>query len=162
MGTMTAQILIGTPHQNHGGITPTHCLYLSENSRPAWILVPQNIFIEKEDQNYGKIVWIPTLENMLEDALLMIGLHVVQDEKIKNLAEKCFHNESPEHAALYEDIKKEDLENLYALSRQMGNRFKIIISVFRESSIMPQLKMLEKYRMDVEMCTPTYSRLYSA
>lgn len=41
MAAYTAQALVGQAHPNHGGITPTHRLYLSENSRPAWILLPE-------------------------------------------------------------------------------------------------------------------------
>lgn len=33
MATFTAQILVGSPHPNHGGINPTYSLFLSENSR---------------------------------------------------------------------------------------------------------------------------------
>jgi hypothetical protein len=38
MGTFTAQILIGNNHRYGGGIIPSHAVFLSENSRPAWIL----------------------------------------------------------------------------------------------------------------------------
>ena len=35
MATLTPQILVGIPHPNHGGINPSHFLFLSENNRPA-------------------------------------------------------------------------------------------------------------------------------
>ena len=38
MATITAHILVGSAHPNHGGILRTHSLFLSENSRPAWTL----------------------------------------------------------------------------------------------------------------------------
>ena len=38
MATLIAQILIGSSHPYDGGINPTHCLFLSENSKPAWVL----------------------------------------------------------------------------------------------------------------------------
>ena len=65
MGTVTAQILIGSPHPNDGGIIPSHYLFLSENDRPSWSLVGANIFQENEKE-FSKIVWIPTLDNMVE------------------------------------------------------------------------------------------------
>ena len=37
---MTAQILVGSDNHFHGGINPTHACFLSENSRPAWAVVP--------------------------------------------------------------------------------------------------------------------------
>ena len=71
MGTFTAQILVGTPDLYHGGIIPTHYLFLSENDRPAWIL---------EDKSGSQnVVWVPTIEDILEDALLMIAVHVCKD-----------------------------------------------------------------------------------
>ncbi len=38
MGTLTAQILIGSGHIYHGGIDPTHSLYLSENDKGVALL----------------------------------------------------------------------------------------------------------------------------
>ena len=39
MGTLTAQMLVGSPHPQFGGILPSHTLYLTKNDRPAWTLV---------------------------------------------------------------------------------------------------------------------------
>ena len=38
MSSMTAQIAVGHPDMYHGGIRPTHVVWLSENDRPGWIL----------------------------------------------------------------------------------------------------------------------------
>lgn len=67
MATLTAQILIGEGHPNHDGINPSHYLFLSENSRSAWVLLPENIFSQSSKRT-PKITWIPTVDNMLEDA----------------------------------------------------------------------------------------------
>jgi len=53
-----------------------HYLFLSENSRAAWILVPQNVFRGFQPVRGPKITWIPTVENILEDALLVMALYV--------------------------------------------------------------------------------------
>jgi len=161
MAALTAQILVGTPHQNHGGINPTHYLFLSENNRPAWILVPENVFNE-EPGKFNKITWVPTLENMLEDALLMIAIHVIKDKELCDLSKKYFRKKASEWAELYEDIDMKDLKKLYKKCSEIGNRHKVVISVFEGSSIRSNhMKTLENYRMDVEVCTPTYLRIYS-
>jgi len=80
LATFTAQILIGTEHPYHGGINPTHFLFLSENDRPAWILTNENITGENPDVE--KIVWNPTTENMFEDALFMINLYIEKDKTL--------------------------------------------------------------------------------
>jgi len=161
MGTMTAQILVGTPHSNHDGIQPTHHLFLSENSRPAWVLVPQNIFGEDQTAQ-KKIVWIPTVENMLEDAFLMIAIHIQKNRKITELANSFYNNMQSDRLEMYEHINESQRKQLYEKCRQIPKFPKIIISVFRGSTIQSQLQIISQYKMDVEVCCTTYSRLFSA
>lgn len=154
MATMTAQILVGSPHPNHDGINPTHYLFLSENSRPAWILVLANVF---HPSSRKKIIWIPTVENMLEDAFLMIAVHIQQDQEIIELTKSLYKNISLDKLELYDCV---DRNQLYEKCRQL-NLPKIIISVFKDSTIQGQLEIIEQYKMDVEVCRLTYSRLFS-
>ncbi len=109
MATLTAQIIVGRAHPNHGGINPTHYLFFSENDRPAWVLVPENVF-GKRPLEMEKTVWIPTVEHTLEDGLLMIALHILKDREIVNLTEEYFENKGIDRAKLYEDIDKAQLE----------------------------------------------------
>lgn len=115
MGTMTAQLLIGGGHLYHGGITPGHYLYLSENSRPALILLPQNISEDSGSKGKGKITWIPTVDNMLEDALLMIAVHVIRDKEVRRLAGEYIKDLDSNRLELYSSISAEDREKLYRL-----------------------------------------------
>ena len=161
MATLTAQILIGTSHQNHGGIVPTHYLFLSENSAPAWVLLPENIFNSGNDK-IAKITWIPTLENMLEDALLMIAINVLKDKEIAELAKEHFKRDIHGSLSLYEDIDPAALKTLYQKCRKLNNRYKIVLTVLEGSSIRSQLKVLKNYGIDMEVCTPLYFSTYSA
>lgn len=160
MGTMTAQILIGGPHPNHDGIQPTHYLFLSENGGPGWVLVPENL-TESSKGGLERITWIPTVSHMLEDAFLMIAIHVLQDEEICRLAKKSFSNEERGRVELFDDIDPVELEGLRKKCRDLPNWCKLIISVFDGSTVCGQLGVIDKYRMDVEVCTCTYCRLYS-
>lgn len=72
MSSHTAQIIVVMPHPNSGGIMPDKSIYLSENGRPALIF--------KESDNKER-VWIATLDNTIEDALLMVSNFVVKDEE---------------------------------------------------------------------------------
>jgi len=152
MGTFTAQILVGTPHPNHGGIIPTHYLFLSENDRPAWILE------NKSDSQ--KVIWIPTVEDMLEDALLMIAIHVCKDSNIINLAKSFCKKITSERVEVYSDLKEAHRKQLYQQCRALSNFPKIIVSVFEGSTIRGQLSVLKQYQMEVEVCVPIYSRLF--
>lgn len=160
MGTMTAQILVGRPHPNHDGIEPTHHLFLSENSRPAWVLVPQNIFGE-DRTTQNKITWIPTVESMLEDAFLMIAIRIKKNHEIIELAKSFYNSTQSDKLELYKHFSDSQRKLLYEKCRQLSDFPKIIISVFRNSTIQGQLQIIGQYKMDVEVCCPTYSRLFS-
>ncbi len=160
MGTFTTQILIGQPHPYHDGISPSHVAFLSENDRPAWVLMPLRVFgAAKASQK--RTIWIPTVEHMLEDGLLMIGIHVVRDRELTALA-KSFHAEiDAESVELYAQLDEGQREELYEMCRRLQSYPKLILSLFRDSYVMRQLRVLEEYSMDIEVCTPVFSRLRS-
>jgi hypothetical protein len=161
MATFTCQILIGQKHSYDSGIINiTHTLYLSENSRPAWILSPTDEFNEHK-QNPQKITWIPTLENMLEDALVMIGLYVLKDKRLIALANQYFNQHNKNFIELYSDIKSEDLQKLYTQTRKIEGSHKILLSVFQGSSILQQLPVLKDYQNDIEVCKSIFTKEYS-
>lgn len=160
MATMTAQILVGNSHMYDGGINPTHYAFLSENSRPAWILVPQNIFSPDQDEKIEKVVWIPTLENMLEDGFLMIALYVLQDKEVQVTAKQLFNWNKDAYLEVY-SINPVDRERLYSMCRGLTYRYKTIISVFEGSTIWRQLNVLIDYGMEVEVCKTGYARKFN-
>lgn len=158
VGTITAQILIGKGHPYHDGIEPSHRLYLSEHSRPSWILVPENW---GGGSGGSKVTWVPTVENSLEDALLMIGIHVIKDPELVALAGQYIRSKENNWVVVYEDADPENLVHLYRRCRELENTFKLVITVMRGSLIEAKLKVLELYNMDVEVCRPQFVRLYS-
>ena len=151
MGTFTAQILAGVPHLYHGGITPTHYLFLSENSRPSWTLVNQNVF-DRSDDEEKTIVWIPSVENMLEDALVMIAIHVIKNKQIIDLAQKMCKNIEGSHLELYENLTESQRQEIYQECRRNENWPKMVITVLKGSSIKHQVSVLKKYSLDAEIC----------
>lgn len=160
MAMMTAQILIGSVHPNHDGIGPSHYLFLSENSRPAWLLVEQNVFMSSKKRD-TKIVWIPTVESMLEDALLMIAVHVLKDQGIVEVIKSFNKAALSDRLEMYDSLEEAERKLLYEKCRTITSFPKLVVSVFRGSTIMSQLPVLENYTMDVEVCVPSYSRLSS-
>ena len=82
MPASTAQILLGNPHPNDGGITPIHTITLTEGSRPALILRSNQ---RRPGMQPGpqEIIWIPTLEYMLDDALLLAAVYAFRDDSIR-------------------------------------------------------------------------------
>ena len=160
MATLTAQILIGRSHHNHDGINPTHYLFLSENDRPAWILVDQNVF-NGEPTGHSKIIWIPTIENMLEDALLMIAIHVCKNRDLITYAKGFSDRIQTDRIEMYTEFEESQRKQLYQRCKAITDFPKVIVSVFKGSTIEKQLPLMEHYKMDVEVCRVNYSRLNS-
>ncbi|MHB1274736.1 MAG: hypothetical protein ACYCXQ_10980 [Candidatus Humimicrobiaceae bacterium] len=154
MSTITAQILIGTEHPYHGGVNPTHYLFLSENDQPAWILVNENI--TGENSGIKRIVWNPTTENMFEDALFMINLYI---EKNKTLIAYLKENHkkinfNTDNISIPEILDKKDLEKIYDFNRDLlkkNKSIKLIISIFSDSSLKDIVKSLNGSKIKCEI-----------
>lgn len=161
MGTMTAQMIIGSAHPYDGGIIPDYYMYLSENGVARWTIMEDNIKSELLTSKHQPLAqWIPTIEYMLEDAFLMIGIYVIKDQELVQMVQQFYKGKVPRNASLYEDIPPKALELMRKRARTMGFPCKLTISVFNGSSLMQQIQVLENYSMDVEVCVPVYLREY--
>ena len=160
MAVLTAQMLIGHGHQTHGGVEPTHYLFLSENGRKAWILVPENLNTE-EQKRRRKIIWIPTDENTLEDGLLMLAIHVIQDKGMISAAKDAFRNPDLFSFQLMKQVPPPAREFLYSKCRQIRFHSKIILSIFGGSGLIPQLDCLAEYNVDIDVLSLKYTRKFS-
>jgi len=155
MGTFTAQLLVGRAHPYEGGIYGiTHTLQLSENGRSGWILHATN-------DAKTKITWIPTLEHMLEDALLMIGLYVFKDEVLCKMRDRYFTNQQENYIELYGDIDPKHLEEMRTRCREISSATKIMISIFEGSTIQTQVPVIRGYDFDFEVCLSVYQKAYN-
>ena len=161
MATMTAQILVGNSHKHSGGLIPLHQVWLSENDRPALVLQALSQAGEKPEVA-GDVVWIPSGGNMLDDAMLLIGIHAIRDESLLEVARKCGLDPDAARLELGEVCTEEQREQLYRKCQEVLVGPKIIMSIFRDSSMEQHLGVLVDYKIDVEVCTPSYSRLFSA
>jgi hypothetical protein len=154
MPTMTAHILIGNSHTYHGGIIPFHRIYLSENSRPALILIDEKINWEKPKEAFSKVTWIPTIENMLEDILLMVSIFALKDNDVLQQISK-FIKKDLEYLEMYDDFKENQRQILYSLNKKRINGYndlKVIFSIFNDSALKSEIKKLKNYKFDYELC----------
>jgi hypothetical protein len=149
MGTMTAHILTGDEHPFHGGINASHSLALYENSRPAWVLTS---FVTDEFTRHKKpIVWIPTVENMMEDGLLLLGLHAWKAPDLLALdSENGIKSKS--QVEMYR-TNPATLAKMRECNRQLiYKEAKIIVSTFEGSSIGDSEVVLTNYHLRWEWC----------
>lgn len=100
-------------------------MFLSENSRPAWVLTPLNA-------EGDEIVWLPTAERMLEDAIVQIAACVLKAPGVSALVD------SPESRHELRDIPNGKREELYALCKGLEHSYKLIVTVLRGSSLAAQ------------------------
>ena len=146
MGTLTSFIFIGYSHPNHGGINPTHCISLSENSRPCLVL--RNI----DGKEIDKV--IPTVECMVDDIYFMIYnsvLKLYKQDFIFNGKEMYSLFNSDERNGLYNEVKTK-LVNL---------DLKIVFNILDGSSLLNRIDDIKNYLIDYEVTIPKIRREYS-
>ena len=180
MGSMTAQIMVGGSHRYHGSIFPTHTMSLTENSRPGWTLQATGRELSgapsagRPDDNppswtVEPTIWVPSApEQILEDGLLLLHVHVLRDPAVLELVEK----ELPELAEVrvpfrdpaldLTELPEAVLAELRDRCRASDTHCKLVVTVLVGSSLLAQLPILERYPFELEVCTVSYSRLTSA
>jgi hypothetical protein len=178
--TFTAHIAIGI--QNEGGILPTHVAWLFENSRHMWMLEPTALRLTGESTrddrpgSQGLIRWIPEgPDHILEDGLLLIAVHLDEQGGVWKLASELIPRlvemdttktpDGIEHVCDLNELSYKDpaaaehLARLRNLSKEsMPSTAKLIVTTLEGSSIERQLPILERYPIELEVCTVTYSR----
>ena len=161
---MTAQLAVGSAHPNHGGIIPTQVAWLSENGRAAWTLSPTVRGQWSGDESWVEhdIIWIPAApDHILEDGLLLIAVHVLRHETLRQLA----HAQLPDliDGSLVDlgGIADDGLAELRECARHIEMGQKLVVTVLDGSSLASQLPALEGIAGQLEVCTVAYSRTFS-
>lgn len=157
MAVVTAQLLIGTPHPHHTGLTPTHALTLWENSRPTWVLGPFT-GSARDEPAPALAVWHPTVRHMLEDGLVMAAVYGLRHESI---VERARHHlgDLSRRPILLPEVPDEALTELREQARGINYHYAVLVSAIDESTIRHQLTCLEHWPMDLYVCMPVYQRV---
>jgi len=89
---------------------------------------------------------------MLDDALLMIGIYVLNDEQLIEMANRFTKKREERYAiTLYDDIDPSHLKKMYAVSRAIAKGHKVILSILDGSSVHHHIHVLEGYPFEVEV-----------
>lgn len=92
----------------------------------------------------------------------MIAIHVCKDAGLLELIRSFGTGIESGRVEMYSDTGESERKQLYKRCREIPDFPKVIISIYAGSSIGgSSLSVLEDYTMDVEVCTPIYSRWYS-
>ena len=144
------------------GIGPARILYLFEGSRAAWVL--QTALGYQSPQAVSRLVWVASRpERILADGLVMVAALVEQDADIRKAIEQAL--EPKQAQKLLEADWSDDLDaiadealEVIETAAQQSVSSKLVVSVLNGSSIAGQLALLDRCSMDVEVCTPSWTR----
>ena len=153
MSAVTALILIGQSHPHHGGNRHFAEILLEEGSRPALNLRWMEPISKSGPAVFRKFTMIPTLENMLDDAVLMIAYAVSRDSKIFTKVNEIT-NDAPlksHRLAMYRDFTAEQRIELYTRAKLIENFPKVTWCLFKNSEIKKSMIQLEDYNFETEI-----------
>lgn len=172
MSTCTCELILGKADMNHSGITFNHRLTLYENSRAILVFERKPSLTDG-----GQLVdrWVPHVDKILEDSMVMLAGYGAGDETVLNLiTEMKMGKDDQEILNLY-DVDDELMEKLYSTSKQAFklkvfkssnrrsyDRWKVIACIFRYSSILNEVERFLDYDLDIEICQSIYQSEYSA
>ena len=157
MRETTAEIWIGPAQGSEfmgtqGGINATHLLLLRENSRPAWMMMPGNLY-DSEPPVLGKPkVWVPTANHPTEDALLLFAILGAKNRAVKAVFNEFEKSRSRNRLDLDHLFAKVVPKEVYAACQRHLADWHVIVSVGSYSLAKRDLSVLKKYKqLDIEV-----------
>ena len=145
MTSMTAHLLVSTEDREQG-FFPSHQLCLYEGPLPLWRLTAIDATPEA-----ALAVWVPTVEHTLADALLMVGLHVVRDANLLELAARSIRRPHYERIDVCGDIEPRDAEMLREASRKIAPRYHLLLTARDRSHVWAHVDELRRYATSFEI-----------
>ena len=161
MAAITALVFVGYPHPNDGGLRPLVTIEYSEGDRPAFTF-PRHTG-DKRDTS-SRFVLIPTLENMLDDLLMIIAYREIQDPTVvKHLNNFCNENvEQIGRIEVYEKLTPDQRTELYEHVKKINCFPKVGICLFKGAELQNTVDHIKDYKMEYEVCTPSLTSTISS
>lgn len=154
MAAITALVFVGNSHPNDGGLRPLVTIELSEVDRPTFTF-PRHTGDRRDTSS--RFVLIPSLENMLDDLMMMIAYREIQDPTVVNcLNSFCNGNvEQIGRLEVYENLTPDQRTQLYEHVKKITCFPKIGICLFNGSELLETVEHIKEYAMEYEVCTPS-------
>jgi len=150
MRETTAEIWIGEDQSSdwigtQGGINATHLLLLRENSRPAWMLLPGNLYDSKPPLIKPSKVWNPTLENPIQDALLLFAVLGAKVPEVRAVFNEYEQSRSKSRIDLSAKFPRGVPKSIYAANQRHLKGWQVIVSAGSYSLASRDLDALSMY-----------------
>lgn len=159
MAAVTSLIHVGHGHSNDGGLRLIKSIQLEEGSRPSFSILPSK-----------RVVYIPTVENMLDDLIFMISVEVaLHPLAIQLLDEHLIATKNAEkgsvrvvrHIEMYRDFHDSERIKIYSALKSISDLPKIVLCLFKGSTLYESVKNIRNYDLEFEVCESTMGRQYS-
>ena len=150
MRETTAEIWIG-PDQSgdwmgtQGGINATHLMLLRENSRPAWMLLPGNLYDAKPPTIGPAKVWVPTSKRPIEDALLLFAVLGAKIPEVRAVFNEFEKSRSKSRLDLAEKFPRGVPKQVYEACRRHLSGWHVVVSVGEYSLAAKDLESVRLY-----------------
>lgn len=163
MAAISSLILVGSAHPNNGGIRSFAQISLEEGGRAALSLRWINPMRTDDGDFFRKFTMIPTIENMVDDSILMVAYAICRSLPIFTEVNRMTSDLALSSGRLNmnEDFTLEQREDLYSQIKKLNNLPKIVWCVFDGSSIKSSMIHLLDYQLECEVNQSIYSNTYS-
>lgn len=150
MRETTAEIWIGRDQSSEwmgtqGGINASHLLLLRENSRPAWMLLPGNLYDAKPPTIGPAKVWVPTPKTPIQDALLLFAVMGAKVPEVRAVLNEFEKSRSKSRLDLAEKFPRGVPKQVHDACRRHLNGWQVVVSVGAYSLASTDLEALSSY-----------------
>jgi hypothetical protein len=130
----------------NGGLNATHLMLLRENSRPAWMLLPGNLYDAKPPTIGPAKVWVPTLRRPIEDALLLFAILGAKVPEVRAVFNEFEKSRSKSRLDLSERFPRGLPRQVYEASRRHLDGWHVVVNIGDYSLATADVDELVKYR----------------
>ena len=161
MAATTAYAHIGHPHPNDGGLRADYLVTLTEGDRPGLVLGSAGHQADsyQELKFETPVVWIPTVDHMLDDLVVLVAARVLQQQELLDFAKQAGIDLHAPRIECY-GIPAKTRSEFYRLVKSVNGAWKLGLTVFEGSSLMSQLGHLKDYEFQVEVCSSCFLRYH--
>ena len=150
MHETTAEIWIGRDQSSEwmgtqGGINATHLLLLRENSRPAWVLLPGNLYDAKPPTIGPAKVWVPTPKTPIQDALLLFAVMGAKVPEVRAVLNEFEKSRSKSRLDLAEKFPRGVPKQVHEACQRHLTGWRVVVSLGEYSLATTDLDELSHY-----------------
>lgn len=134
-----------------GGIRPTASAYFCESKgEPTWYLKPFRIENRVVNRDFTK-VWIPSQGNFLKDALLMIGVHELKIDSLKNKLIERLRGSLEDEVHLDWELSDESRHSIYQVLDEVEYDCKMLLWISSDSSLNRCISVMDEFDFESEI-----------